>query len=120
MNIQKVVYNVDDGNPFLVVLNEEGESVYPDFEYTEKPVPGGIYQPIYFDVEKDEWIGSTKEEYESTLDPIEPSKKDKDLIISELTVQLAAQQLEIEKIKELTANVSLTLAQVQGGIISEL
>lgn len=47
MIIEKVVYNIDNGQPFLVSLNKEGESIYPDFEYTETPIPEGIYQPIF-------------------------------------------------------------------------
>ncbi|AAX91290.1 tail fiber protein [Staphylococcus phage 37] len=120
MIIEKVVYNIDNGQPFLVSLNEEGESIYPDFEYTETPIPEGIYQPIYFDVENNKWIGSTREEYESSLEETHQSGVDKDKIISDLTIQLAAQQDDITNLKELTASLSLALAQIQGGISNEV
>lgn len=57
----KIVYLLD-GTPFIVEINKEGEYVYPKDEYTEVAPPEGIYQPFYYN--GNEWIGSTKEEWE--------------------------------------------------------
>lgn len=57
----KIVYLLD-GTPFIVETNKEGEYVYPKDEYTEVAPPEGIYQPFYYN--GNEWIGSTKEEWE--------------------------------------------------------
>ena len=51
-----------DGTPYLAFVNDEGEYQYPEEAWTETPPPDGIYSPFYFN--GDEWIGSTKEEYE--------------------------------------------------------
>ncbi|PTH63895.1 hypothetical protein BU583_01385 [Staphylococcus agnetis] len=113
MEIEKVVYNVHNGQPFLVVKNEEGENVYPEFEYTEVPVPEGVYLPAFFDVYKNQWIGSTKEEFEKTL--TKETSVNKDLLISQLTIKVATQESEITQLKSLIGNLTLEVAQLKGG-----
>ena len=88
----KIVYLLD-GTPFIAELNEEGEYVYPNDEWTEVPPPEGIYQPFYYD--GNEWIGSTREEWESNQEevPAQPN------VIEELKQRIS----ELEDIvKELT------------------
>lgn len=79
----KIVY-LYDGTPFIVDLNVEGEYVYPNDEYTEVPPPEGIYQPFYYD--GNEWIGTSKEEWESNLpvDPEYPKEDTKDKEIDDM------------------------------------
>lgn len=81
----KVVY-LYDGTPYLAELNEEGEYDYPKEAWTETPPPEGIYEPFYFN--GNEWIGSTKEEWEETQKkpPMEP--KALELLVSQLQLQL--------------------------------
>lgn len=113
MEIVKIVYNVDNGTPFPVVKNEEGESVYPEFEYTSEPVPEGLYQPIYFDESQQKWIGSSKEEFEKTI--AKPTdKSEKDLLISQLAVQVATQQSKITTLEKTIGELTLQLAQLKG------
>ena len=88
----KIVYLLD-GTPFIVEVNEEGEYVYPNDEWTEVPPPEGIYQPFYYD--GNEWIGSSREEWESNQEevPTQPNE------IEELKQRIS----ELEDIvKELT------------------
>lgn len=70
----KIVYLLD-GTPFIVEINKEGEYVYPKDEYTEVAPPEGIYQPFYYN--GNEWIGSTKEEWEQNNQeelPVQPNE----------------------------------------------
>ncbi|MCO4330985.1 hypothetical protein MTQ91_03240 [Staphylococcus hyicus] len=109
MNIEKVVYNVDNGQPFLVFTDKDGESVYPEFEYTEVPVPDGLYQPFYFDQHQNKWIGTSKEEFEKQHEPEEVAPN-KDMLVAELMAQIAAQDLEIKNLQKVTAELSVSLA----------
>lgn len=87
----KVVY-LYDGTPYLAELNEEGEYDYPKEAWTETPPPEGIYEPFYFN--GNQWIGSTKEEWEANKPPYEPTA---------IQMQLAQTQMQLAK----------TVAQVQ-------
>lgn len=113
MEVVKIVYNIDNGAPFPVVKNAEGESVYPEFEYTTEPVPEGLYQPVYFDVDQQKWVGSTKEEFEKTIKrPID--KSEKDLLLSQLTIQVATQKSEVVTLQKTVGELALQLAQLKG------
>lgn len=88
----KIVYLLD-GTPFIAEVNEEGEYVYPNDEWTEVPPPEGIYQPFYYD--GNEWIGSTREEWESNQEEV-PTQPDE---IEKLKQRIS--ELE-NKVEELT------------------
>ena len=89
----KIVY-LYDGTPFIVELNDEGEYVYPKDEYTEVAPPEGIYQPFYYN--GNEWIGTSKEEWE--LNNItEPTPDDLKLMVSNLQKQLVMSNLNMSK-----------------------
>ncbi|MCO4356996.1 hypothetical protein [Staphylococcus agnetis] len=109
MEIEKVVYNVSNGQPFLVVKNEDGESVYPEFEYTDVPVPDGLYQPFYFDVSKNKWIGTSKEEFDKQHQT-EEETPNREVLVAELMAQIASQDLEIKNLTKITAELALSLA----------
>lgn len=123
----KIVY-LYDGTPFIVELNDEGEYVYPNDEYTEVPPPEGIYQPFYYD--GNEWIGTSKEEWE--LNNItEPTPDDLKLMVSNLQKQLVMSNLnmskmsqvnmtqtnDIKELKEQLANVVLELTKLKNGSV---
>ena len=123
----KIVY-LYDGTPFIVELNDEGEYVYPKDEYTEVAPPEGIYQPFYYD--GNEWIGTSKEEWE--LNNItDPTPNDLKLIVSNLQKQLVMSNLnmskmsqvnmtqtnDIKELKEQLANVVLELTKLKNGSV---
>lgn len=123
----KIVY-LYDGTPFIVELNDEGEYVYPKDEYTEVAPPEGIYQPFYYD--GNEWIGTSKEEWE--LNNIaEPTPDDLKLMVSNLQKQLVMSNLnmskmsqvnmtqtnDIKELKEQLANVVLELTKLKNGSV---
>lgn len=123
----KIVY-LYDGTPFIVELNEEGEYVYPKDEYTDVPPPEGIYQPFYYD--GNEWIGTSKEEWE--LNNItEPTPDDLKLMVSNLQKQFVMSNLnmskmsqvnmtqtnDIKELKEQLANVVLELTKLKNGSV---
>ncbi|MCJ1765555.1 hypothetical protein [Mammaliicoccus sciuri] len=123
----KIVY-LYDGTPFIVELNDEGEYVYPNDEYTEVPPPEGIYQPFYYD--GNEWIGTSKEEWE--LNNItDPTPDDLKLMVSNLQKQLVMSNLnmakmsqvnmtqtnDIKELKEQLANVVLELTKLKNGSV---
>ena len=77
----KIVY-LYDGTPYMVYKDEEGEYQYPNDEWTEVSPPEGIYSPFYFN--GDEWIGTSKEEWE--LNNItDPTPNDLKLMVSNLS-----------------------------------
>lgn len=123
----KIVY-LYDGTPFIVDVNKEGEYVYPNDEYTEVKPPEGIYQPFYYD--GNEWIGTSKEEWE--LNNItDPTPDDLKLMVSNLQKQLVMSNLnmskmsqvnmtqtnDIKELKEQLANVVLELTKLKNGSV---
>ena len=123
----KIVY-LYDGTPFIVELNAEGEYVYPNDEYTDVPPPEGIYQPFYYD--GNEWVGTSKEEWE--LNNItDPTPDDLKLMVSNLQKQLVMSNLnmskmsqvnrtqtnDIKQLKEQLANVVLELTKLKNGSV---
>ena len=97
-----------DGTPYLAFLNNDGEYDYPEEAWTEIAPPEGIYSPFYFN--GNEWIGSTKEEFEATLPGKEPYVPN----ISE--IMLAQAQMQVTK----TANQLIKTQQEQADTLTEL
>ena len=97
-----------DGTPYLAFRNEDGEYDYPKDEWTEVAPPDGIYSPFYFN--GNEWVGSTKEEYEATLPGKEPYVPN----INE--IMLAQAQMQVTK----TANQLIKTQQEQADTLTEL
>ena len=104
----KIVY-LYDGTPFIVELNEEGEYVYPNDEYTDVPPPEGIYQPFYYD--GNEWIGSTKEEWEAiqTSPPLTP--KAIELLVAQLQMQVMIGNKKTKELEDKLKISEKTLAE---------
>ena len=123
----KIVY-LYDGTPCLVYKDEEGEFQYPNDEWTEVSPPEGIYSPFYFN--GNEWIGTSKEEWE--LNNItDPTPNDLKLMVSNLQKQLVMSNLnmskmsqvnmtqtnDIKQLKEQLANVVLELTKLKNGSV---
>ena len=85
----KQIYNREDGRPKLIESNEEGVFNFDKFIYTDIAPTSDLYEPMYFD--GSEWIGSTKEEYESSL----PEKESHIPSVNEL--MLAQAQMQVTK-----------------------
>lgn len=123
-----------DGTPYLAFKDEEGEYQYPEESWTEVTPPEGIYSPFYFN--GNEWVGSTKEEYEESLPKEEipqPSASELMMASTQMQVaessfqlrdtqkQLAQSMLEgaekdkrIETLEEQQAQILLELAEMKG------
>ena len=123
----KIVY-LYDGTPYMAYKDEEGEYQYPNDEWTEVSPPEGIYSPFYFN--GDEWIGTSKEEWE--LNNItNPTPNDLKLMVSNLQKQLVMSNLnmskmsqvnmtqtnDIKQLKEQLANVVLELTKLKNGSV---
>ena len=117
-----------DGTPYLAFKNEDGEYQYPNDEWTEVPPPEGIYSPFYFN--GNEWVGTSKEEWE--LNNItDPTPNDLKLMVSNLQKQLVMSNLnmskmsqvnmtqtnDIKELKEQLANVVLELTKLKNGSV---
>ncbi|MBF0793817.1 hypothetical protein [Mammaliicoccus lentus] len=117
-----------DGTPYLAFKDEEGEYQYPEEAWTETPPPDGIYSPFYFN--GNEWIGTSKEEWE--LNNItNPTPNDLKLMVSNLQKQLVMSNLnmskmsqvnmtqtnDIKELKEQLANVVLELTKLKNGSV---
>ena len=85
----KQIYNREDGRPKLIESNEEGVFNFDKFIYTDIAPTSDLYEPMYFD--GSEWIGSTKEEYESSL----PEKESHIPSVNELME--AQEQMQVPK-----------------------
>lgn len=130
----KVVYLLD-GTPFIVEINEEGEYVYPNDEWTEVPPPEGIYSPFYYN--GNEWVGSTRGEWLESLPKDEDEEPDPSMIqmaqtqmqVAESSYQLretqqklaetmmdnAEKDKRLESLEQQRAQVLLELAEIKGG-----
>lgn len=85
----KQIYNREDGRPKLIESNEEGIFSFDKFIYTDVVPTSDLYEPMYFD--GNEWIGSTKEEYERDLPEKEP------YIPNVNEIMLAQAQMQVTK-----------------------
>ena len=85
----KIVYLLD-GTPFIAELNDEGEYVYPNDEWTEVPPPEGIYSPFYFN--GNEWIGSTREEW---LESLPKDENGESQLPDPSMIQMAQTQMQV-------------------------
>ncbi|MBM6637510.1 hypothetical protein [Staphylococcus xylosus] len=98
-----------DGTPFLAQRGEDGEYDYPKDEWTEVPPPEGIYSPFYFD--GNEWVGSTREEWETTLPEKEiymPSQSEMMLAQAQMQVTKTASRLIESQEEQAKVNLELT------------
>ena len=118
-----------DGRPYLAFVNEEGEYDYPEEAWTEIAPPEGIYSPFYFN--GNEWVGSTKEEFEESLpkeEPIQPSASE--LMMASTQMQVAESSFQLRDTQKKLAQSILesaekdkrieTLEQQQAQILLEL
>lgn len=109
----KIVY-LYDGTPFMVEVNKEGEYVYPKDEYTEVPPPNGIYQPFYYD--GNEWIGTSKEEWESNQSKPPILSSDNDFLNAQLISNDIEHNAKIEALQQDIANLTSELLEMKGGM----
>lgn len=108
----KIVY-LYDGTPFMVELNHEGEFVYPNDEYTEVKPPEGIYQPFYYD--GNEWIGTSKEEWESNQSNPKVQPSENDFLNAQLISNDIEHSAKIEALQQDIANLTSELLSIKGG-----
>ena len=104
---QVFLYN---GTPYLAFKDEEGEYDYPNDEWTEVAPPEGIYSPFYFN--GDEWIGSTKEEYEESLpkeEIVQPSTSE--LMMASTQIQVAESSFQLREIQQKLAETMMDNAE---------
>ena len=124
-----------DGTPYLAFVDEEGEYDYPEEAWTEVAPPEGIYSPFYFN--GNEWIGSTKEEFEELLPKEEvPPPSTSELMMASTQMQVAESSFQLretqqklaetmmdnaekdkrlESLEQQQAQVLLELAEIKGG-----
>lgn len=108
----KIVY-LYDGKPFIVELNVEGEYVYPNDEYTDVPPPEGIYQPFYYD--GNEWIGSTREEWESNLIQEDREPSQEEIESARTQMELFKAQVAIQELRQENAEIIKEIVGLKGG-----
>lgn len=116
----KQIYRKTDGIPELIQDRYDEESEVSIYEYdkdlyTDSMPPSHLYQPIQFNEEKNEWIGITKEDWESNQSKplIEPDGTDF------LNAQLISNDIEhstkIGELQQDIANLTAELLKIQGG-----
>ena len=99
-----------DGTPFLAFEDEEGEYQYPEESWTEVAPPEGIYSPFYFN--GNEWIGSTKEEYEKSLPKGEISQPStSELMMASTQIQVAESSFQLRDTQKQLAQSMLDIAE---------
>ena len=99
-----------DGTPYLAYLNSEGEYDYPEEAWTEIVPPEGIYSPFYFN--GNEWVGSTKEEYEKSLPKEEISQPStSELMMASTQIQVAESSFQLRDTQKQLAQSMLDIAE---------
>ena len=99
-----------DGTPYLAFTNDEGEYDYPEEAWTEVAPPEGIYSPFYFN--GNEWIGSTKEEYEKSLPKEEISQPStSELMMASTQIQVAESSFQLRDTQKQLAQSMLDIAE---------
>ncbi|OEK56314.1 hypothetical protein [Staphylococcus equorum] len=100
----KIIY-LYDGTPVIVQKEED----YPNESWTETPPPEGIYQPYYFD--GDEWIGTSKEDWEAMQDSPPLTPKDIEMLVSKLQLQVMIGNVKTKELEDKLKITEKTLAQ---------
>ena len=105
----KQIYDKSNGVPILIQSDEEGNFDYDDFLYTEIMPPSNVYDPKYFD--GNEWIGASKEEWESNQSkpPIEP--KVLEMMVSQLQMQVMIGNKKTKELEDKLKISEKTLAE---------
>ena len=99
-----------DGTPYLAFANEDGEYDYPEEAWTEVAPPEGIYSPFYFN--GNEWVGSTKEEYEKSLPKEEISQPStSELMMASTQIQVAESSFQLRDTQKQLAQSMLDIAE---------
>ena len=99
-----------DGIPYLAFKDEEGEYQYPEEAWTEVAPPEGIYSPFYFN--GNEWVGSTKEEYEKSLPKEEISQPStSELMMASTKIQVAESSFQLRDTQKQLAQSMLDIAE---------
>lgn len=105
----KQIYDKSNGIPILIQSDEEDNFDYDDFLYTEIMPPSNVYDPKYFD--GNEWIGTSKEEWESNQSkpPIEP--KVLEMMVSQLQMQVMIGNKKTKELEDKLKISEKTLAE---------
>ena len=99
-----------DGTPYLAFKDEDGEYDYPEEAWTEVAPPEGIYSPFYFN--GNEWVGSTKEEYEKSLPKEEISQPStSELMMASTQIQVAESSFQLRDTQKQLAQSMLDIAE---------
>ena len=106
----KQIYNREDGRPKLIESNEEGIFNFDEFIYTDVAPTSDLYEPMYFD--GNEWIGSSKEEYESSLPEKEPRIPNvNEIMLAQAQMQVTKTAARLITSQEEQAKVNLELTK---------
>ncbi|MCG2223186.1 MULTISPECIES: hypothetical protein [Staphylococcus] len=103
----KEIYYIKNGKPSLI---KEDES-YDESVFTNVQPPSELYQPIYFKDGK--WIGTPYEEWLKQQPKVETEEipDDKDVLISDFTLQLMETQNTAENLQNDMANLTLQVLE---------
>ncbi|MFZ8100088.1 hypothetical protein ACO1GT_00305 [Staphylococcus arlettae] len=99
----KIIY-LYDGTPLLI----QSEDDYPDKSWTETPPPEGIYQPYYFD--GNEWIGTSKEDWEAMRDNPPLTPKAIEMLVSKLQLQVMIGNVKTKELEDKLETTNKSLA----------
>lgn len=105
----KIIY-LYDGKPVIV----QKEDDYPNESWTEMSPPEGIYQPYYFD--GNEWIGTSKEEWEAIQEKLSIFPSDNDFLNAQLISNDIEHNVKIEALQQDIANLTKALLEMKGGM----
>ncbi|RIN43263.1 hypothetical protein [Staphylococcus succinus] len=98
-----------NGMPTLI-----DDSLSYDFEYTETAPPEGIYSPFFFD--GTEWIGTSKEEFESINPPTEYEPTNTEMQLATTQMQLTKTASQLQETQNQLADAMLEIAKLKGEI----
>lgn len=113
------VFKKTDGTPKLIQGMTVPETLEIEYEYdtdiyTEITPDDGLYDPIHFDGEQ--WIGTSKEEWEAGRPPSEPYKPEAtEILLARTQLQIAKMASLQEKAQQELAKAIQEIAKLQGG-----
>lgn len=109
----KIVY-LYNGQQWLAFKNQDGEYDYPDDEWTDVPLPDGLYQPIHFN--GSEWVGATREEWLKSQKPAEVEPDSNSELIAQLLMNDLEHNTRIEMLEQGLADALNEILEIKGEI----
>ena len=113
----KQIFEKKNGNPILLEERFDEISMVAIFDYdkeiyTDKKPSSDLYQPIQFDNDLNDWVGSSFDEWIETNKPRTPYNPEKvELQLAQTQMQLAKTAMQLQKSQKEIASIVIELSK---------